>query len=188
MKDIKRLGITTIEGLEVRNLQRFPSMEWGDEGGLQAEVYLNNKLMGTLYQAGDGGCANFTYNSSEDYTELAKAALTFLKRVDKNYGPNSEYDWLKNKKTCRDIGDDDIEAVVTNIEEYYDDVKEAAKSFRAGYKTVVALKSVWQTDYLQYGSSNVTDEDVSRWLQDNDKKGKYTHYRILKPVLELTTL
>ena len=188
MKEIKNLGIFTKEGIEIKNLQRFPSLEWGPTGGLQAEVCLNGKLIGTLYQAGDGGCANFTYNNSADYAELAKAALAFLKRVDENYGPNSKYEWLKNKKTYQDIGDDDIEAVITDIEEYYDDVKQAAKSFRAGYKAVVVLKSDWQTDYLQYHVSDISNNDVDQWLAKNDTKKKYTHYRILKPVVELNTL
>lgn len=189
MKNIKRLGITTIEGFEVRDLQRFPSMEWGPEGGLQADLYYKgNKIMQVL-QEGNGGPA-LTY--TEDYyrehkTEIDLQCLRFLKRIDENYGPNSEFASLRNKRT-NNIDDDDWEAVVNNIEEYYDDVKQAGKSFRAGYKAVAALKAPWQTDYLQFYNPNITDEDVSKWLEKNDPKGKYTHYRILKQVLELTTL
>ena len=189
MKHVKRLGITTVEGFEVRDLQRFPSMEWGPEGGLQADLYYRGKKVMQVFQEGNGGPA-ITY--TEDYyrehkTEIDLQCLRFLKRVDENYGADSQYASLRNKR-INNIDDDDWEAVVNNIEEYYDDVKQAAKSFRAGYKAVAILKCPWQTDYLQYGNSNVTDEDVNKWLQDNDKQGKYTHYRILKPVAELNTL
>ena len=189
MKNIKNLKIKTTEGLEVKNLQRFPSMEWGDEGGLQAEVHLNGKLIGTLYQAGNGGCANFTYNNSDDYAELAKAIIIFLKRVDKNYGPNSKYNWLKNKATYRDIGDDDIEAAVNNIEERYDDIQVAKKIFKKGYQAVALLKNDFSTQYLQYKVADITMEEVNEWLIHHpDIKKKYPEVTLIRSTDNLTVL
>ena len=97
MRQIKDLGIKSKEGLKVKNLKRFPSMEYGEEGGLQAELWLgNHTYLGTLYQEGNGGCANFTWNAN--LLEKAKKGIkglihSFLLRNDKDYGPNSKYSW-----------------------------------------------------------------------------------------------
>ena len=191
MKNIKRLGITTIEGFEVRDLQRFPSMEWGDEGGMKAVLYYKGNQIMQVLQEGNGGPA-ITYTSDyyrEHKTEIDLQCLRFLKRVDESYGPNSKYDWLRDKKVDQ-INDDDWEAVVNNIEEYYDDVKGAAKQFRAGYKAVVVLKTDCQTSYLSYRVSDVTKDEVKQWLAQNDTANRYNHdnIRILKPEVELNTL
>ena len=189
MKNVKMPGITTKEGFELRNLQRFPSMEFGDEGGLQVDIYYNKHKIMQVYQEGNGGPA-ITYTEQyylDHKTEIDLQCLRFLKRVDENYGPNSEFASLRNKR-INNIDDDDWEALANNIEEYYDDVKAAAKSFRAGYKAVVALKCPWQTDYLQYRVADITDKEVAAWLAKNDTKKKYTHYIILLPVPELSIL
>jgi len=77
---------------------------------------------------------------------------------------------------------------VNNIEEYYDDVEQAAKSFRKGYKAVVALKAAWSTDYLQYKVSDITKEEVEKWIKNSNLSNKYTSYRILLPTPELSIL
>lgn len=189
MKSIKNLGITTLEGFEVRNLERGYSLEWGPEGSLIAELYYKGKHIMRVYQEGNGGCA-ITYQ--EDYyrehkTEIDLQCLRFLKRVDKSYGPDSPYDWLRDKKINK-IDDDDWEAVVNNIEEYYDDVKAAATAFRAGYKAVVSMKNDYQTSYLQYRVSNITIEEVQAYMKKNGLDKKFNEIKILLPVPELSIL
>lgn len=189
MKNIKNLGITTIEGFEVRDLQRFPSMEFGEEGGLQAELYYKGKHIMRVYQEGNGGCA-ITYPENyyrEHKTEIDLQCLRFLKRVDKSYGSDSPYEWLRDKKIDK-INDDDWEAVVNNIEEYYDDVKAAAKSFRAGYKAVVSMKSDYQTSYLAYHVSDITLEEVRVYMKKEGLDKKYKDIKILLPTPELFIL
>ena len=199
MKNIKRLGVTTKEGFEVRDLQRFPSMEWGDEGGLQAELYYKGEYIMRVYQEGNGGCA-ITYRT--DYYKQHRFAiesecLDFLRRVDKGYGPDSPYEWLKNKKVAVSstskpredlINDDDWEAVVNNIEEYYNDVKSAANSFRAGFKAVACLKGDLETGYLQYRVADVTEQEVRDFLKKKGLDKKYTEVKILLPTPELNIL
>ena len=188
MKHIKNLKIKTVEGLEVGDLKRFPSMEWGEEGGLQAKLYLNGIPVGTLYQEGNGGCADFTYDNSDMRTKVAEACLTFLKRVDANYGPKSKYEWLKNK-TAKDINDDDIEAVINNIEERYDDVQVAKKIFKQGYKAVALLKNDYQTQYLQYKVADITVAEVREWLIHHpDIKKKYPEVTLIRSTDNLTVL
>jgi len=83
MKDIKDLKITTAEGLSVKNYKRFPSSEWGEEGGMQADLYLKGVHVGTVYDAGDGGESNF-YGSTKEYDveALKTASFNFLSRKD----------------------------------------------------------------------------------------------------------
>lgn len=199
MKNIKNLGITTKEGFEVKNLQRFPSMEWGDEGGMQADVYFEGNHIMQVFQEGNGGCA-ITYPTEYFKSHrfaLERECLNFLKRVDKSYGPNSPYEWLKNKKVAvsdnskpfeTTINDDDWEALVNNIEEYYDDVKSAANSFRAGFKAVVCLKNDLETGFLQYRVADVTEQEVRDFLKKKGLDKKYTEVKILLPTPELSIL
>lgn len=198
MKDIKRLGITTQEGFEVQNLQRFPSMEWGPEGGMQADVYYKGNKVLQVFQEGNGGPA-ITY--AEDYyreheVEINLQLLRFLRRVDKNYGPDSPYDWLKNKKVslikgkqhANGLDDDDWEALVNNIEDYYVDVKTAGNSFRVGFKAVACLKNDYETKYLQYRVSDITLEEVQQHMKKLKLDTKYPEVKILLPVPELSIL
>ena len=94
MKQVKDLKIKTQEGFEVKNLERFPSREFGENGGLAADLYLDNIYVGHLYQAGDGGMADFSWSGSTDkYSpiEVKEKVHSFLLRNDKDYGPNSKY-------------------------------------------------------------------------------------------------
>lgn len=187
MKQVKNLRIKTKEGFEIRNLKRFPSMEWGEEGGLEAEVYLDGENLGTLYQAGNGGCASFTYPNSEAYKKIAEKGIVFLQRVDKAYGPNSPYDWLK-KKTAKSFDDDDIEAIVTTIEERYDDVTVVKKLFKKGYKAVALLKNDHSTHYLQYRVVDITLPEVTAWLKKNKMLKEYPTIEIIRDTDNLAIL
>lgn len=188
MKSIKNLGIKTKEGFEVRNLKRFPSMEYGEEGGLEADLYLDGKWAGTIYNAGDGGPASFTYaNVAFEPEEIAAKGLTFLKRVDPDYGPAGRFAWLRTKTVAK-FNDDDLEAVVTTIEERSEVIKQAKKSFKKGYKAVAALKSDWQISYLQYRVEDVTREEVQKWLKDSGNDSKYHEFEILTCSMDLGVL
>ena len=200
MKEIKRLGIHTKEGFEVRDLKRFPSMEWGDEGGLQADLYYNGLKILQVYQEGNGGCA-ITYLTEEGSIRLGEIrakGLEFLKRVDKSYGPNTKYAWLK-EKTVKNFDDDDWEAVVTNMEEYADDLNHAAQLFIKGAKSVVVCKNDWQTRYLSCGSVKAATENMDEfkgrvivnakvWLRKNYPNTEYTDFNVLLPVEGLHVL
>lgn len=166
MKNVKDLGIKTKEGLEVGNLQRFPSMEYGEDGGLQADVFLHGIKMLTVFQKGDGGCAitHLTESGSISLGKLKEAGLNFLKRVDENYGPNTKYKWLQ-EKTIKTFDDDDWQAVVENIEERYDDLQAAKTRITGGASAVIVCKNDWETLYM---STHQSQEDF-----ENDAMFKY---------------
>ena len=169
MKEIKKLGITTQEGFSVRNLQRFPSMEWGDEGGLQAELFYNGQNVMTVYQEGNGGCA-ITYWT--DYgrsieNEVKEQALKFLQRVDKSYGQNTPYSWLKNK-TAQKMDNDDFESLVINIESRYDMVKSFKKGLKNGYTSFAEV--VYENGLSRSVNSraeNVNKDYIMNFLKQN---------------------
>ena len=189
MKNIKDLKIKTLEGFSVKNLQRFPSMEWGDEGGLQANVLYNGKEVFQIYQEGNGGPA-ITYWT--DYgksieKEVRERAFEFLKRVDKDYQEGSEYQWLMAKEP-KDINDDDFETMVVLIEEQYERVKFVKKSFKNGYKTVAILSNDCQVSYLQYYIDNVPLEKVKEWLVRNDKDKEFTEVEMVYSQEQLATM
>ena len=149
-------------------------MEWGDEGGLQADIFYKNNFVGTVFNAGDGGCANmdFTEYGRKNIDTLKVAALSFLKRCDENW---NKYDFLRDKLP-KAIDDDDWESVVNLIEERYDDVKAIKKSFKKGYKSVVILSGDVSKTYLQYKVGGITLDEVEDYIKRNNLDKKYPHH------------
>ena len=189
MKTIKNLTIKTVEGIALKNLQRFPSMEFGEEGGLQVDIYLLGKKIGTLYNAGDGGCANFTTDGgSENYTKLAKAVFDFLIRVDKDFGPNSQYDWMRKKTSYKNISDDDLLSAAELIEERFYDFKAVQKIFKKGRKSAVILKNGSSVRYLEGNIPDLTMQQVEKFVADRFGQENYSEVTIVKSPDELCIL
>lgn len=187
MKNIKNLNIKTLEGFEVKNLQRFPSMEWGDEGGCKADVWYMGAYVGTMYQEGNGGSANFDFDRSlckSKITEINTSLLTFLKRKDPAY---SKYDWLV-KKTPSTMNDDDFEALVNVIEERYNDVKEAKKYFNKNYISVAFIKTDLETLYLSHQSALMSVKYVDGYMKAKQPKVKYNNIEVVSFKDDLSTL
>ena len=182
MKNIRDLGITTKEGFSVKNLKRFPSMEWGEEGGLTADLYYKGAKILSLYQEGNGGSAMATYN--EMSLDIKRAALDFLKRCDKAY---DTYEFLI-RKTAKDINDDDFEAVINCIEERYDIIKNVKKAFKKDYKSVAVLGDDLRFDYLQYRVSDITLDEVKTYLKKNKLDKKYFYIQLYKITDDLTIM
>lgn len=82
MKQFKKLNATTKEGISFKNIELFPSMEWGDEGGQRANILYKGKIIGTYYQEGNGGCCNVYFdcdNETQDaYTKDLSVAVKRL--------------------------------------------------------------------------------------------------------------
>ena len=188
MKNIKDLKIKTLEGFSVKKLQRFPSMEWGEEGGLQADLFYNGKQVLQLYQAGDGGMANtyWTEYGKEVEQEVKEKALKFLQRVDKSYQMGSDY-YQFAAKTPSEIDDDDFETLIILIEEQYEKAKFVKSSFKKGYKSVAILSNDFQTSYLQYYQENVPEIRVEEWLVKNNHK-EYTEIEMVYSQEQLATM
>ena len=189
MKTIKNLTIKTVEGIALKNLQRFPSIEFGEEGGLQVDIYLLGKKIGTLYNAGDGGCADFTTDGgSENYTKLAKAVFDFLTRADKDFGPNSQYEWMRKKTSYKDISDDDILSAAELIEERFYEFKAVQKIFKKGRKSAVILKNDSSIRYLEGNIPDLTMQQVKKYVANHCSQENYSEITIVKSPDELCIL
>lgn len=187
MKNIKNLGIKSLEGFEIKNLQRFPSMEWGPEGGLQADIFFEGKKFAQIYDAGDGGCASGLYDHTDPTHKIAKKCLEFLKRLDKAYDDTEGYDFLKHK-TELDIDADDWEAVINIFEERYDDIKEARNCFKKGYKSLAAVKNHHSSFYLRYRVDDITPEEVISFVKLQKKDFAPERVDIIRCNDDLVTL
>lgn len=186
MKHVKDLKVTTKEGFSVMNLERFPSMEYGDNGGVRADLYYKGDKIMTVYDAGNGGCAIAYTNElySLKTWEIKTKALELLKRADENF---NKFDFLKNK-TAKDIDDDDFLAIVNLIEERYDDYKQVDKALKSGFKCVAVLSNDFSKSYLRYRVSDVTVDEVNSYLIDNNLAKKYKDITIYKDTKSVATI
>lgn len=115
MKYIKDIRIKTLEGFSLREVKTFPSMEWGEDGGIQADIYYMGAKVGTLFNDGNGGMATFYKTGVVDEMLLKTQALKCLKRIEPLY---SQYNFLHNK-TSKDVNEDDYDMLVALIVDKY---------------------------------------------------------------------
>ncbi len=183
MFQIKNLKLKSKEGFEVKNLQRFPSMEYGDEGGLSADLFLDGKFVGNLYQQGNGGEALFSWYNSKfehDSLEVKTKVFEFLIRNDKDFGPQSKYDFMRDKKP-ESIDDDDIEALINVFENYYGLNKDINKFIKQGYQTFVFIDKGCLSSWLLF-RTHVVDMAVKMNLMKNNVK--YESYKVYYSPIE----
>jgi len=180
MKDIKDLNIKTKEGLEIRNLQRFPSMEYGEDGGMKCDIYYHDHKICDVYQAGNGGCADERYVDNitpELRQEFKQKVLACLQRLDSSYNPaTSEYEWLKTK-TADHIDGDDLEALELTIEDRYEDVQQAKKIFQDRWTTLGIIDREWQKDYVHCNFLSVNE--FAKWISDKHPEIKYKNLQLI---------
>lgn len=171
MKNIKDLKLKSIEGLEVRNLKTFPSMEWGEDGGLEADIYYDGKFAVRVFQEGNGGCAIDTERDDTILSAAKPAILALLRRLDKAY---DHYDWLKNK-TVDTLDADDYESVANLFVEQYDFVKGAKSCFKKGNQTFIGIVSgaVVHTLNSMY---EMSEQDVAKLISLGRVKGVSSDY------------
>ena len=81
-----------------------------------------------------------------------------------------------------------INPIGNNIEEYFDLVRTAAHSFRAGYKAVVCLQNDSQTRFLQYKVSDITEAEVREYMKKTGLDKEYQDIKILLPIPELSII
>ena len=185
MKNIKNLKIKTCEGFEVKNLQRFPSMEWGDEGGMSADIYYNGKHILSVFQAGDGGCAKIDYTEygEQNLQTIIPQATAFLKR-------STYRDLLDECDSANTYNQycfyDEWEYLIHAIEEQYDKVKTIKKLFKKGYQAVAVVsdENEWRT--LSSATPSLTESSVKSWMDKHN--WEYSNIEIFTLETNLTTM
>ena len=81
--------------------------------------------------------------TKELLTEVKENLISFLKRYDYCYQESSPYEWLK-KITAQEVGADEFEALVVNIEEAEETFKSALKKIKPGVNCVASIKRPFQ--------------------------------------------
>lgn len=165
MQNIKKLKSKSIEGLEVRNYQTFPSMEWGEDGGLQADLYYNGKFLARIYNEGNGGCAIAYMQTKNDIecSDFKKACFDFLIRNDKNFGPQSQYEFMRDK-TPNNLDDDDFETVINLLKERHDHIKEGERALKRNWGKIAIIDEGYKFHYYMC-SAGMTKEQFLKNVQ-----------------------
>jgi len=176
----KNIAIKTIEGLEIKNLSRGYSMEWGEGGSMHCDIYWNGKKICEVTQEGNGGCADDWYMNgitSDEEIKFKEAVLTCLKRLDPAYSETSEYEWLRNKTTAK-INADDLEALENIIEDRAADIKEAKKAFKDQWSTLCIIDQDWKKSYMwcNYG----TVDQAEAYIKTTSPQIKYKRLSLIK--------
>lgn len=115
MKQIKKMNLKTKEGFSLRNIITFPSLEWGDNGGIKADLLYCGAYIGNLYNAGDGGMANFYFDDGVNIDLIKNEVLKCLKRLDTCY---TLYKFLR-ERTPKQVNEDDYDALVALLVDNY---------------------------------------------------------------------
>lgn len=119
MKSIKKLKSLATGNITVTNYKTFPSMEWGENGGMEADICVNKIPVVHIFQEGNGGCAFDTVLNKELLSSLKENVLKVLKKHDDGY---SKYDFLKDK-TAEKVDADDFESFINLMAQRHDDIK-----------------------------------------------------------------
>lgn len=71
----------TREGIELKKLKTFPSMEWGENGGSCCDIYYKGKKVAEYFNDGNGGCARVTMVGTMKEEELKDIGLAIEDRL-----------------------------------------------------------------------------------------------------------
>lgn len=145
-----KLNLITQEGLSLAHYQDGWSMEYGEGGSYNVEVLLNGKKVATVTEYGNGGPVDVTYLTN-NHKEVDDAVLTYLKRTDEDYGPNSKYEWCRNIKNASDT---EYACFVTSLTDIYNHRKKALSFYKKGYQTVAFADNGYQTNIVAFVSND----------------------------------
>ena len=70
----------TREGIELKKLKTFPSMEWGENGGSCCDIYYKGKKVAEYFNDGNGGCARVDMVGDMKEEELKDIGLSLEER------------------------------------------------------------------------------------------------------------
>ena len=175
-------------GFELKSIKHFQSMEWGEDGGTSANVYLNGKKVGEYINYGDGGEGRIDYVSkdAEKQTELflldyastkdyisprfvdTPAEFEHSKEIYLKYHPYVP----EEKVTERTLSNADIDLLVGDFEALLDCEKAFKKAEKMGHDKVGRVAST-----IYSFSKNMTEQEAQDDLIDNFNKitEKYPH-------------
>jgi hypothetical protein len=105
-------------------------MEYGEGGSYHCELTYNGKKVAELYEEGNGGPLDYRFDDPAMEKEVGDAVLAFLKRTDKDYGPDSQYDFCKNATEASEC---EYGTLVNELINEKDRRKHAEKMLKRGF-------------------------------------------------------
>ena len=146
-----KLGFKTIEGLSLAHYSEGWSMEYGEGGSYHCELVYNGKVVAELFEEGNGGPLDYRFTDPAMEKEVGDAVLACLKRTDKDYGPNSQYDFCKN---ATEAGDCEYGTLVNVLIKENDKRKLAEKMLDKGWDWAGAFDLDYQVTVYGGGSQD----------------------------------
>jgi hypothetical protein len=131
------------------------SMEYGDGGQYTVEILLNGKVMAEAADEGNGGPILLEYKVN-DHKAIDKAVLDYLIRTDEDFGPNSQYDFIRETVKTGKVDDSDYACFIQSLVLEFKNRKTYKYYFKQDYKLVALIKKV--NGLIHYAASPTDDE------------------------------
>ena len=191
--------MANLGGFQMKNIKRFPSMEYGDQGGTSATLWLDGKKIGDYIDYGDGGMEEVTYVSKEAEEKMWRFIVDFAKSHENIFIENLLNDRPEQYKQERDnfiklhpyipeeevnirvVASDSIVYPVSEFLKLADMEKFYKKMEKKGYRAVgtdefntVAYPKNWTDEMIMEDVGKRNDENAVRILHgDADKTEVY---------------
>ena len=161
----------TREGIELKKLKTFPSMEWGENGGCCCDIYCNGKKVAEYFNAGEGGCANVTMVGDMTEDQLKDIGIALEERC--GMWDNSRFS-MSIRRMC----------AIEEIVEIFLAMKDIQKLYKKYTKDVVNKRMLMAVDFMRtigkrWGKEEEpTQEDKERFVEFNkmDPKSVSVYY------------
>jgi hypothetical protein len=157
-----KLGFKTQEGLSLAHFQDGWSMEYGEGGSYHCEVLFNGKVIAEAEEEGNGGPLNIWFKDT-NHEECDNAVLTFLKRVDKDYGPDSKYNLCKN---ITKASESEYSSMIAYLLDVYKTRKDVTNYLKKGYRLVASIVNNFQTNVV--ATLNPDEERLMSYIKSQN--------------------
>ena len=157
-----KLGFKTQEGLSIAHFQDGWSMEYGEGGSYHCEVLFNGKIIAEAEEEGNGGPLNVRFKDVE-HKDCDNAVLTFLKRVDKDYGPDSKYEWCRN---ITKTSESEYSSMIAYLLDVYKTRKDVTNYLKKGYRLVASIVNNFQTNVV--ATLNPDEERLMSYIKSQN--------------------
>ena len=176
-----KLGFKTKEGLSLAHFQDGWSMEYGKGGSYQVEILLNGKKVAVALEEGNGGSIDIDFVEGINQEEVSNAVVNFLKRTNKDYGPNTMYEFCKNITTA---GSCEYSSMINDLLDSYDYRKKAKSYFKKGYNLMIAIDNGYTNHYV--ASGNPSKENLLNYAKSKNLIHKDSKLTYFEPTDDLT--
>ena len=150
-----KLGFTAQEGLSLGHYSDGWSMEYGDGGQYNVEILLNGKVMAEATDEGYGGPLLLEYKV-DDHKAIDKAVFDYLIRTDEDFGPDSQYDFIREAVKAGKVDDSDYACFIQSLVLEFKKRKTYKHYFKQEYPLVALIEKV--NGFVHYAAFPTDDE------------------------------